>query len=222
MRAPEYWPRASVASLALFADEIILADTFQYSRQSYHNRARIRTPQGWQWLSVPLKGGQHGRPIFETEIEQRTDWRGIHLRSIAFNYRSSPYFDYYEPSISSLLAKPWAKLGQLTVETYLWTLNALKLDTPVRTASNDPDARFRIDRARAGTRAGVLVVEEDAAEHDMAFGTPLYVVSYREAVRRQNFAGFEPGMAALDLLFNYGPQSRNIIEANAGLKGIDR
>jgi len=212
IRPPEYWPRAETAALALHADRLIIADTFQYSRQSYHNRTRIRTPQGWQWLSVPLKGGQHGRPISLVEIDDRTDWRGKHLRALDFNYRTSPFYSHYGPAVRELLSAPWRRLGPLTAATVGLTLRMLELHDSVSRLSEDREACEIVARVHGGTTGMTLVVDEDSATHDAAYGTALGIVAYREAPRRQNFIGFEQGLTALDLVFNYGPAAREVIE----------
>ena len=35
---------------------------------------------------------------------------------------------------------------------------------------------------------------------------------YEEPTYRQTFDGFEPGQSVLDVLFNYGPEARSIID----------
>ena len=62
IRPPEYFPRLSHVALMHYATHFVLADTMQYSRQSFQNRTRVRTREGSSWVSVPLKGGQHGSP----------------------------------------------------------------------------------------------------------------------------------------------------------------
>ena len=75
IRPPEYFPCLAYAALLLAVDCFVLADTFQYSRQSFQNRTKVRNPQGWQWVSIPLKGGQHGRPICQVEKIGRASCR---------------------------------------------------------------------------------------------------------------------------------------------------
>ena len=102
IRPPDYWPGIAYMALIDRADRVVLADTFQYSRQSFQNRARLRTPQGWQWISIPLRGRQHGTPIREVMIWQRPAWLRKHLKALVYNYRGTPFFTYYEPALTDL------------------------------------------------------------------------------------------------------------------------
>lgn len=74
-------------------DEFILYDDMQYTRRDWRNRNRIKTPQGVQWLTVPVRvKGKYDQAIRETEIDG-TDWAGAHWKSIAQNYRKASYFE---------------------------------------------------------------------------------------------------------------------------------
>jgi len=74
-------------------DEFILYDTTQYTRRDWRNRNQIKTPQGVQWLSVPVKvKGQYHQLICETEIDG-TNWAQMHWKAFVQNYRRAPHFD---------------------------------------------------------------------------------------------------------------------------------
>lgn len=74
-------------------DEFILYDDMQYTRRDWRNRNQIKTPQGVQWLTVPVKAkGKYDQTIRETEIDG-TDWAEAHWKSIAQNYRKTPHFE---------------------------------------------------------------------------------------------------------------------------------
>ena len=108
IRPPEYFPSIQYCALMLAAEEFVLADTFQYSRQSFQNRAKIRTPQGWQWISVPLQGKQHGTPIQHVLLDQQmTDWQRQQWKTIATNYRSSAFFIYFEDLFDQFFRQPY-------------------------------------------------------------------------------------------------------------------
>ncbi|HEX7071574.1 MAG TPA: WbqC family protein [Rhodothermales bacterium] len=212
---PEYWPRPHILAPALAADEVLLLDSFQYSRQSYQNRARLRKPDGWHWISVPLEARQHGRPISEVRISRSSEWRGAHCRSLQHDYGTAPFFAHYSGEIFDLIRGPWSTLGDLTCATVEWTLRAIDCHAPIsRTSSLDPAPRSAAELASA--LGGVEVVcADDAAERLMQVFKRLVPAPYREAERYQNFGGFEPGMSALDLLFNHGPEARALVERDA-------
>lgn len=210
IRPPEYWPDLASVALMQAADIIILADTFQYSRQSMQNRMRVRNPSGWQWVSVPLRGGQHGFPQSVTRIRPVPGWRKRHWKAILFNYSQTPYFDHYRESIKDLYLRKWDCLSDLNIATsrmvYKWLggegslLSATELE-------GSPDSVEAIMKLwpHADLLAPVGIPEPLMAQQ-FHFSPPCY---------RQAFSGFVSGMTSLDLIFNYGLESANLLRAGA-------
>src|SRR5215469_16378406 len=94
-----YIPWKGFFDLIACADEFILYDDMQYTRRDWRNRNLIKTPQGPQWLTVPVKvKGKYHQTIRETELDG-SRWQADHWKSICQNYKRSPFFE----SVSSVL-----------------------------------------------------------------------------------------------------------------------
>ena len=96
-----YIPWKGYFDLIAAVDEFILYDDMQYTRRDWRNRNLIKTPQGLQWLTVPVKAkGKYAQSIRETEIDG-TAWAEIHWKGIEKNYRRAPHFqeiaELFEP-----------------------------------------------------------------------------------------------------------------------------
>ena len=92
------------------ADVWVLADDVQYSRGSLTNRNRIRTADGWQWLTVPVLTRGRGRQrICDVEITPDGDWRRKHCQALRWHYGHAPFFDAYAPAIEDLYAGAWTR-----------------------------------------------------------------------------------------------------------------
>ena len=215
VRPPEYWPRLSYLALAASADRFVFADTFQYSRQSFQNRARLRTPQGWQWISVPLQGGQHGRRLEEVVVAHREPWLRKHWRSLEYNYRSTPFFEFYEPDLAPLFRQHWDTLADLTCTTAVRLFRLYGLETAFDRASALEGSPVTLPGVLAAAEQERLLVPEKAASHDARQVGPVVPFRYDPPAYRQNFEGFEPDLSALDLLFNYGPEAKAVL-----MKGV--
>lgn len=88
-----YIPWKGYFDMIAVADEFILYDDMQYTRRDWRNRNQIKTPQGPQWLTVPVKvKGKYHQTIRETEIDG-TDWAEAHWKALGKNYRRAPYFE---------------------------------------------------------------------------------------------------------------------------------
>lgn len=96
-----YIPWKGYFDMIASVDEFILYDDMQYTRRDWRNRNQIKTPQGAQWLTVPvLVKGKYYQTIRETEIDGTT-WARDHWKTLAQNYKRAPHFqevaDWLEP-----------------------------------------------------------------------------------------------------------------------------
>jgi hypothetical protein len=87
-----YIPWKGYFDMIASVDECILYDDMQYTRRDWRNRNKIKTPNGEQWLTVPVKvKGRYHQKIRETEVDG-TDWMVEHWKALAQNYRRAPHF----------------------------------------------------------------------------------------------------------------------------------
>jgi hypothetical protein len=222
VRPPEYFPRLAYCALFFRTDRFVVADTFPYSRQSFQNRARIRTPshggKGWQWMTIPVRSGTRDGPVAEA-VPAPERWAGQHQRALATNYSTAPYFDHYAPELFDFLSRSWPTLGALTAATVRWTHRALRAPSDLVLASSLPGETDDLPRVLQSTGADSLVTLPESADSDRAsveaVGIAVEVLRYTERPRRQNFPGFEPGLSALDLLMNYGPEAAGTLMAGS-------
>jgi WbqC-like protein family len=220
--APEYLPGCAFVAMMRRADCLVLADTYQYSRQSYHNRARVRTPQGWQWLSVPLVGGQHGRPILETEIDNRTPWQERHTRSIRYNYSSAPFYDYYIDPLNLIMKADWNTLGDLCSAGIDLLAKTLAPGATIKRASRMAGAPASLSGILDVLGRGDVLLSHARYRQDSAFVSDPYVATFELPPYSQNFPGYEPDLSVIDLLFACGPDAGSRLDAGLNVKRMRR
>ena len=97
-----YIPWKGYFDLIASVDEFILYDDRQFTRRDWRNRNRIKTPQGTQWLTIPVetKGRYHQR-VDETLISD-PGWARQHWKTFAQNYGAAPFFADYRDELESL------------------------------------------------------------------------------------------------------------------------
>jgi hypothetical protein len=217
---PDYFPRLPVMALVQAADRVVLADTLPYRRRSFQSRARLRNPNGWQWISLPLTAHPAGTPIARVGLDPDAPDLAKHARAFAYNYRTTPYFEFFEDRFLPLFDQPWRRLGPLTCTTTELLADLMGLDTPLVRASALDGAPATPDALAAALGADAVLAlatpparRKDArrdarparaiATHALHFTHP--------TTYHQNFDGFEPGLSAADLLFNYGPEARTML-----------
>lgn len=210
VRPPEFFPRLPYAALLLAADRLVLADTFPFSRQSGQNRARIRTSQGARWMTVPRRHGGVRQSISDVEVVD-DGWRRRHLATLRAAYGMAPFYDHVAPELVYLLGPPYTSLADLTVATVEWTARWLEAPAEIVRASALPKSPDTLS-AVFGVADTLLTLPESAdGDCQQLPGVPVRVLRFDETERRQAFPGFEPALSVLDLVFNYGPASADVL-----------
>jgi hypothetical protein len=87
-----YVPWKGYFDLIKAVDEFIIYDDMQFTKRDWRNRNQIKTPNGLQWLTIPVlvKGNYHQK-IRDVSI-QGTEWASRHWKTLLQNYRSAAYF----------------------------------------------------------------------------------------------------------------------------------
>ena len=200
-----------MAALLLAAERVVIADTFAFSRQAAHNRARIRTATGGQWLTVPRRHGAEVTPLNHLGLVA-DGWARRHLHALRTAYGMAPFSEHYLPEIARLFAARHDSVGTLAVAATRWTARHLGVEAPVEIASELAGAPSTLPAVWAAAGGGDLLALPESADRDRARLAPLGVrvhtlVLDTEARYRQAFPGFVGGMSSLDLLMNHGPAS---------------
>lgn len=166
-----------------------------YDRQSYRNRCYILAANKTDRLTVPVCKGAKGQPITEVLIDYRENWQNRHWRAIFSAYGKSPYFEYFGELFEVIIFKGYARLFDLNQDLLTLCLKLLGLSIEIRhtdtfqwTLSADYlDARYKI---LPQTNIGII----HAQPYTQMFGNT-----------------FVENLSIIDLLFNEGPNARNIL-----------
>lgn len=96
-----YIPWKGYFDLINSVDEFILYDDVQYTVRDWRNRNRIKTPQGLQWLTIPVHVETRRQSIRDTRVAD-SDWRRRHWLAWQRNYARAPWFRSYAPVLEPL------------------------------------------------------------------------------------------------------------------------
>lgn len=209
-----YIPWKGYFDLIASVDEFILYDDMQYTRRDWRNRNLIKTPQGVQWLTVPVKvKGKFHQTIRSTEIDGDA-WAASHWDGLSRNYRRAAHFDevaaLFEPLFlqrsythlsvlnRTLIEAVCTYLGIATKITYSWDYKLVEGQTE-RLA--DLCAQAGGTEYLSGPAAKGYLNARIFAERSIAL-TWFDYQDYPEYP--QLWSSFTHGVTVMDLLFNCG------------------
>ncbi|MEX3637143.1 WbqC family protein [Paraburkholderia sp. BR14320] len=213
-----YIPWKGYFDMIAAVDEFILYDDMQYTRRDWRNRNQIKTPQGVQWLTVPVRvKGRYDQKINETEIDSDTPWAGNHWKALTQNYRRAPHFE----EIAAWLApfyeeKSFVLLSDFNRSLISEICKYLGIKTRITSSSDYVLADGKTERladlcAQAG---GATYISGPAAKDyvdESIFqnaGIELQWFEYAGYPEYlQQWGEFTHGVTILDLLFNCGKSS---------------
>ena len=217
---PQYLPWLGYFNKMAVADVFVLLDTVQYKKNEWQNRNKIKTAQGWQWLTVPVSY-KFPEKINEVRINGRVHWQDIHIKGLATNYSKAPFFDALNKGLSEIFDEDWEMLAPLNIFVVKKLAAMLGVTTPIYVASEldsfpqSPDERLiAITKYFGGTT--YLAGEGGQAYMNIEMykkeGVDVTFLAYDHPVYPQLFGSFEPFLSVLDLLMNCGDQSLGILK----------
>jgi len=223
---PQYLPWIGYFDKISKADFFCFLDDVQFKKNEWQNRNRIKTAQGWQWLTVPVKH-RFPQTIEEVEINKTVNWRRKHLQALATNYKKAPFFDEYIEFFEDIYSNEWEFLSELNIYVIDKLCDILNLQTKTVLTSSfkisgDPTDRL-IDICKA-LGADTYLSGKDGAnymdkERFKERGIEVLFQDFQHPVYPQLYGEFESSLSIVDLLFNCGPDSMaRVRESNPSLK----
>ena len=230
---PQYLPWLGYFDKIDKSDGFVFLDNVQYKHREFQNRNKIRvnlqTPGGCLkgegiWLSVPVVYKGHSRArIGQVLIDNGSDWQRKHWGSLKSAYSAAPFFKEHSAFFEEVYSRRWERLADLNIHIIKYILEYLKIDTPLYYESRigtTQEATERIielckklnaDTYLSGSGAKVYLEEERFAQSGIKLEYQHFVhPQYRQQFVKQE-GDFLPYMSIVDLLFNEGPESINIL-----------
>ena len=130
-----YIPWKGYFDLINMVDEFIFYDEVQYTKNDWRNRNKIKTPQGIQWLTIPVRQESLDQKIKDTKISDKK-WNIKHWRTISQNYSKSKYFKDYKDIFEELYLKCDEEyLSQINYKCITTINEILEIKTKLRWSS---------------------------------------------------------------------------------------
>jgi hypothetical protein len=197
-----YFPPVQYFSKFLKYERIFIEQYENFVKQTYRNRCEILAANGTVSLIVPVVKGRGSKiKIRDLKISYDTDWQRNHWRTIFSVYNSSPFFEFYRDDISPFFEKPWKFLFDFNQAILETVCDLIEIDFNIKLT----DDFEKIDSNTVNFREAISP-KKQKSKRDSDFHPQEYTQVFAEKF------GFVPNLSILDLLFNEGPNSYNVLE----------
>jgi hypothetical protein len=199
---PQYLPNLRFISKFLLFDQIIFDDTSNFIKQTYRNRTYILAANGPLPLVVPVKKGRSKTPYGKLQIDSKVKWQKKHWNTIISAYHKSPYFLHYQDIFLQFFENDYDLLFDFNIAIIKEILNILKIEKEFSPLSVSDDLNMA-DVTDLRNHIHPKLARNQPDEH------------YKPVEYWQVFGDryeFVPELSILDVLFNEGPEARELLE----------
>ncbi len=195
-----YLPPIQYISKFLANNEIVIEAHEHFEKQSFRNRCIISSANGTEHLSIPIVKGSSKQAVQDVRISYDTQWQHIHWNAIVSAYNSSPFFDILRHDFEPFFKKQYSFLLDFNTELLSCILDILEVNAPLNRSHE-----FELSPANKYDLRNAMHPKESKAQPDAFFSPKAY-----SQVFEHKF-GFTPNLSIIDLLFNTGSMSYEIL-----------
>ena len=219
IRQPGYFPYLGFFKKIESVDVFVFLDDVQYTRSDWDNRNKIETTDGPMWLTIPILN-KSKEFLNEVEIDHTQNWIYKHKSAIKFSYQNTPFFDLYWKDIESILDKKYTKLIDLNMKLINYFKSVLDINTEtvfssdLKINSNGSEKlcqicmKLKADTYLSG-ELGQNYLDLKLFENNQI---KIIFEEFKHPTYSQMNSKFLPNMSIIDLLFNEGDNSINILK----------
>ena len=103
-----YIPWKGYFSLIDLVDEFVILDEVQFTKNDWRNRNKIKTRDGVQWITIPVRQERLDQKISEVTVSDAR-WSRKHWNTLVQNYSKAPRFKRH----ASLVEDMYLEAGKL-------------------------------------------------------------------------------------------------------------
>jgi len=217
---PNYLPWIGYFHKIFKSDIFVFLDDVKYTNRDFINRNKIKTPNGWMWLTVPVRSSSKLK-INQVRIDNSKKWRRKHWRSIKTSYGKSKFFSDFEEEFKKVYEKNWKNLSNLNITLIkkickilgfkIKFIKSSKLNTKEKKDKRILEICKKLQADEYFSGGGA----KDYLEKDFFYENNIKLTfqDFEYPEYEQRFDGFVPKLSFIDVLFNLGKkQSYNLIK----------
>ncbi len=218
---PMYLPWAG------FFDQIRLCDVFVHfddvqlpQGRHFTNRIQIKTPQGQQWMTVPLVRSSRGL-IKDVQMDESANWRNLHLKTFSQYLAATPFHVEAIRLLERVYSFNSEKLSDFNINAVETIASYLGLDRVFHKASdlnisgNSSSKLLNIVKSVKGQTYITGHGAKNYLDHNLFEESSIEVeyLDYNILPYQQLYGEFTPYVSVIDLIANNGVDGMNFLKS---------
>jgi hypothetical protein len=204
-------------------DEFIFYDEVQYTKNDWRNRNKIKTQNGIQWLTIPVRQESLHQKISEVKVSMN-NWPEKHWRTFVTNYSKAnafkTYRDRFEKFYTTIQTEFLSEINQQAIGFINGLLNiktVIKNSTTYRLSEGRNERLLDLILQAGGTEyisgpAAKSYIDENLFNEAGVKITWMDYSGYKEY--HQLFPPFEHGVSIVDLILNEGDNAVTYLKSH--------
>ncbi|MGE3173746.1 MAG: WbqC family protein [Planctomycetota bacterium] len=135
---PRFFPGLHYLDRMVQADVFVIFDTVQFTPRHEENRAKLKTRDGTQWLSVPVQKLGRDMRIVDTMPSPDQPWQDAAIKTLAHLYGKAPHYAAHKDEVEAILRAPHRNLTELDRASWAPALRLCGIDCEFVLASELP------------------------------------------------------------------------------------
>jgi len=218
---PSFIPWRGYFDIIASVDLFVLLDDVQFTKRDWRNRNKIKTPNGTEWLTVPVVYNSRSQLILDTRIDYSQPWGKQFHSTLRANYSRAPFFDQLPSLISDVGSGEDATISELDSKLIKRVCSYLGISTPILFSAGLGVEGTKTDRLinllrklkattyLSGPSADAYLDKDAFRRH----GIGLEYKSYDYPPYPQQWGTFDGAVTVLDLIANCGASARNYLRS---------
>lgn len=223
---PTFLPWPGYFALINYVDEFVFLDNTQFAKRSWQQRNYIKLNEDKYLVTIPvISKNKFNQKINQVQIDYNNFQVSKFLKTIELAYKKSPYFSSYFEIFKKILNKKNKYLSELNLDVIINICNILKINDKFTKASI-----IDLDTNLTNVSQLDMICKKRSSNHYIStLGAKEYlkdlkimplskakITYFNYEIKDYSQLGkhFVPNLSILDLLFNEGPNTLNIIKKN--------
>jgi hypothetical protein len=220
---PMYIPWAGAFDQVRLCDVFVHFDDVQLPQgRHFTNRVQVKTPQGQQWLTIPLVRSSRG-VIKNVRMEESSNWRDTHLKTFSQYLARASFFQDAMELLERIYSFKSDKLSDFNINaieliaTYLGLERVFVKSSDLGVEGTSSTKLLNIVKKLNGDAYLTGHGAKNYLDHEMfeQEGIRVLYFDYRISPYRQLYGEFTPYVSVIDLIANEGKDSTNFLKSKS-------